>query len=212
MLNRLVWRYSQILEKRYWLSFLKESGSSDEKWLNVVAKYFELDNVDFSGLSLVDIGSGPIGILTKLKAKERIAVDPLHIQSVDNSIRRIFSPGEEIPLTPNTADCVFLYNVLQHVYSPEKVLKEGTRILKEGGTFYVLEQLNIPTSPGHQNTLTLKLFTDWVSKNNLEVLKQTIETNKSFNYFDGGHANNADWSIYCLIVRKSVPKDQLNKI
>jgi len=196
------WYLSQKVEKIAWKGWLKKNLSTmDKKWLGMVLRYFELEGKNgFKNKTLVDIGSGPIGILTRLKAREKIAIDPLPIDSIDASIKRIKALGEEIPLNSKVADCVFLYNVLQHVMSPERVLNEGMRILKPGGTFYMLEQLNIPIDPIHLHSLKLEMFDKWISRNNFKIIKKTIE-NDHYLDFDS-FAPGSGYAILCLILVK----------
>ena len=198
---RLKWLVVQKAEKKWWRKWFKEHPfANDDAWLNTVLSYFELrENENFGNKTLVDIGSGPIGILVKLKAKKRIALDLLSIESIDKMIERIRAPGEKIPLSDEFADRVFIYNVLQHVISPEKVLEEGTRILKKGGTFYILEQLNLPTDKLHPYSLKVNMFEDWVAKNNFEIIKKTKEDDC---YFDHPSVPNSGYSILCLILKK----------
>ena len=53
----------------------------------------------------------------------------------------IVADAQNMPQMPSeSADCVFLIGVLQHVRSPEKAIGEVLRVLKPGGIFYV----NVP--------------------------------------------------------------------
>ncbi|MEK7540614.1 MAG: class I SAM-dependent methyltransferase [Patescibacteria group bacterium] len=200
--ERFRWYLSQKIEKRAWKRWLKKKlFTRHKKWLDKVLKYFELEGKEnLKDKTLVDIGSGPIGILTRLKAKEKIAVDPIPFNSIDASIKIIKAPGEEIPLNSQIADCVFLYNVLQHVMSPERVLNESARILKPGGSFYILEQLNIPTDPIHLHSLKLEMFDKWILKNNFKIIKKTIESDYSFNF--DSFIPGSGYAILCLILVK----------
>lgn len=196
---KLRWKIAQKGERLWWENWFKEH-QNDDAWLNTVLEYFDLkENQDFGNKTLVDIGSGPIGILTKLRARERIAMDPLPIESVDETIKRIEAPGERIPLLDETADCVFVYNVLQHVIFPEKVLEEGTRILKKGGIFYILEQLNLPTDKMHLHSLRIDMFENWIKRNNFIIIKKTIEKDC---YFDHPDEPGSGYSIICLVLKK----------
>ncbi|MCX6718062.1 MAG: class I SAM-dependent methyltransferase [Candidatus Staskawiczbacteria bacterium] len=200
--EEFLWHLAQKFEKRFWNKWFKKNlRTMDKQWLDIVSEFFELKETDdFKNKILVDIGAGPIGILTRLNAKEKIAVDPLPIDSVDKSIRRIKSPGEEIPLKSDFADNVFLYNVLQHVIRPEKVLQEGTRILKPGGKFYILEQLNLPRDPGHPHSLKLEMFDKWIEENNFEIIKKIVKNNHSLGY--NLPAPGTGYVVLCLIVAK----------
>ena len=86
-LPRLRWFFAQRGEKKWWEKWFKEH-QNDDAWLKMALDYFNLkENQDFGAEVLVDIGGGPIGILTKLKARERFVVDPLPIESVDKTIK-----------------------------------------------------------------------------------------------------------------------------
>jgi SAM-dependent methyltransferase len=195
------WQVAQKHEKQFWKQwFFDHPQANDDEWLLTVMRYFEIkENQDFKDSILVDIGSGPIGILTKIKGQNKIAVDPLEIDSVDNSICRLKAQGEHIPLPQETADFVFIYNVLQHVASPEDVLDEAYRILKRNGICYVLDQLNLPTCYAHPNSLKLELFNHWVSKWNLDVVQKSKEDDC---YFDHPSCPGSGYAILYLKVRK----------
>ena len=196
------WQKAQRGEARWWENWLKENpDAQDNEWLGTVLNYFELEEGhDFENETLVDIGSGPIGVLTKLKASKKVAVDPISISTVDSSIERIIAPGEKTTLPDSYADRVFMYNCLQHVCSPETVLNEIYRILKKDGTAYILEQLNLPTDREHPHSLKIKLFKNWLQKNNFQVIKETQEQDC---YFDHPHTPGCGYSILCLCVKKS---------
>lgn len=83
MLDNLKWHIAQKAEKLWWKHWFKNHSGNDDVWLNTVLNYFELRENDFGDEAIVDIGSGPIGILTKLKARERITIGPLSIDTTD---------------------------------------------------------------------------------------------------------------------------------
>lgn len=198
LIPRLRWKIAQKGEAQWWTAWFKEH-ENDDAWLNKLLEYFDLkENQDFGEKTLVDIGSGPIGVLTKLKAKEKIAVDPLPIESIDKTIKRIMAIGEKIPLPDEEADCVFIYNVLQHVISPEKVLKEGTRILKKGGAFYIAEKLNVPADRLHPHSLKLGMFEKWISDNAFEIIKKMKMEDHSL----ASPSPGSGYAALCLILRK----------
>lgn len=195
---RLRWKIAHRNETQWWISWFSEHDN-DDIWLTKLLEYFELaENHDFGDVTIVDIGSGPIGILTKLKAREKIAVDPLPIESQDKTIKRIFAYGEKIPLLDEKADCVFIYNTLQHVLSPEKVLKEANRLLKKGGLLYIAENLNVPTDKWHMHSLKSEMFDSFIMKNNFDVLKKIEKDNFSLSKY----MPDSNRSMLCSILRK----------
>lgn len=201
ILQKLKWKYiTQRGEKYWWENWLK-GNNNDDAWLKVVLDYFNLkEKQDFGEKTIVDIGAGPIGILTKLKAKKRIVVDPLAVDNSDKKIIRIWASGEDIPLPDKSTSTVFIYNVLQHVISPEKVLEEGTRILKTGGIFYLLEQLNLPTDNLHPHSLKLEMFTKWITRYKFKIIKKRKEKDCCF---DQPKVFGFGYSILCLILKKT---------
>ncbi len=197
---RLGWFISQISQKKGWQEWL-EKNKNDDQWLKIVLEYFGLkENENFGNNILVDIGSGPIGILTKLRAERRIAIDPMPINKNDKIIERICSPGENIPLHDESVDRVFIYNVLQHVISPGKVLGEGKRILKKGGIFYILENLNVPVDISHPHSLRSEMFEGWLQNNNFEIIKKNIEVDCWLDVSKS--VKGSGYATLCLILKK----------
>lgn len=95
----------------------------------------------FPGCVVVEIGCGPIGIISIIEAKETIGLDPLMDEYIkmlgeEQGVYYINAKGEEVPLPDNYADIVFCSNVLNHVQEPEKVLSEIARIMKQKGILY----------------------------------------------------------------------------
>jgi SAM-dependent methyltransferase len=192
------WKMAQKGETTWWRNWLKEHDN-DDQWLMTVMQYFNLHNgQEFDKKTVIDIGGGPLGLLTKIKAYTKIVIDPLQIDT-DKNLARIRARGENIPLNSGCSDCVFIYNVLQHVVSPLRVLEEGTRILKKGGKFYILEQLNLPSDKLHPHSLKMNMFKNWIDNNHLKILKMTKEEEC---YFEHPSVPNSDFSILCLIVEK----------
>jgi hypothetical protein len=202
LLPKTRWEIAQKAEMGFWRGWFREHpDGDDDRWLQTVLDYFELKvGQDFGSETIVDIGAGPIGVLTKLKAKVRIAVDPLAMDSLDKTIRRLRAPGEATTLDTGIADRIFMYNVLQHVCDVEKVLYELVRIAKPGSIIYVLEQLDLPTCAEHPHSLRIETFDRWVEKSGLTIQKRTRQMDC---YFDHPSVPGSGYSILCLIVRKA---------
>ena len=201
--SKLRWLVAQYYERKFWRQWFRNSmDPCDTKWLLLALRHFKLcDGQDFGDEILVDIGSGPVGLLTRLKARQRIAVDPLGIRTKDWHIKRIKAPGENIPLPANYADRVFIYNTLQHVQSPSRVLAEAARIAKEKtGLIYIVEQLGLPTDGPHPHSLRRPLFEDWLKKcGPFEILWMDEKLDC---WFAHPHAPGSGYSILCMCVRK----------
>jgi len=200
----LRWMEAQQGETGFWQDWMKSSDDrGDTSWLHHVQGYFELpDHHDFGAETLVDLGSGPVGLLTRFQAAERICVDPLPIDSLDRSLTRIKAPAEETGLKPAIADRVFIYNLLQHVISPEHVLAEALRLLKPAGTVYLVEQLNLPTDPEHPHSLKLEMFDRWVQREQLRIVKRTTEPDCMLSSVSKSQPGTG-WMVLCLVVQKA---------
>jgi SAM-dependent methyltransferase len=49
----------------------------------------------------------------------------------------IVADAQNMPISSDSADCVFLVSVLQHIPSPQRAIDEAFRILRPGGVLYV---------------------------------------------------------------------------
>lgn len=197
------WGAAQQGETQYWQEWMaKSSDLSDAQWLLYVLQYFGLaDRQSFGSETLVDIGSGPIGLLTRLQADCRIAVDPLPIDTIDLNILRLKRPGEKTGLPSKIADRVFIYNLLQHVISPDHVLNECSRLLKPNGSAYILEQLNLPTDNEHPHSLKIEMFDQWIARENLQVEQRLIEPDRILSSINPARPGSG-YCVLCLIVKK----------
>jgi 2-polyprenyl-3-methyl-5-hydroxy-6-metoxy-1,4-benzoquinol methylase len=101
--------------------------------------------VEPSGGKILDIGSAD-GIFTKVildrsKADLVVGIDVLPA-SVEYAEKRYFknkklkfrvAEAENLPFKKNEFDAVFCLEVLEHVFNPQKVLREIKRVLKKSG-------------------------------------------------------------------------------
>jgi SAM-dependent methyltransferase len=104
---------------------------------------------------VLEIGSGPIGIVNFLEWGERYAIDPLEsFYRQQPSLVKLRNPGttyltgsgELLPLDDGSCSLVIIDNVIDHTYAPEKILKEITRVLEPGGRLYL--SVNVHTAWG----------------------------------------------------------------
>lgn len=143
--------------------------------------------------SILEIGSGPVGILTFLKSDHRYAVDPLeHYYATvprftefrDARVQYYSAKGEQLPFADSMFDFVIMDNVLDHCDDPGKVMAETTRVLRKGGILFfrqnvyhpwgklvrsVMELLEI--DKGHPFTYTIRAVRALLHHQKLEILK-----------------------------------------
>jgi SAM-dependent methyltransferase len=95
---------------------------------------------------VLEIGSGPIGIVNFLDWGERYAIDPLEpFYRQRASLVKLRSPGatylagsgERLPLDDASCALVIIDNVIDHTYAPGKILQEISRVLEPSGRLYL---------------------------------------------------------------------------
>jgi SAM-dependent methyltransferase len=162
-ITRARWLKAQEYERRFWQRLgdgIAEGTENQLDWYKWRATQLEsfLAEVTDSPMTtgrVLEIGSGPIGIVNFLNWGERYAVDPLepfyrqqpHLIRL-RSADPIYLPGsgEHLPIADNSVALVIIDNVIDHTYSPGSILQEISRVLQPGGQLYVC--VNVHTARG----------------------------------------------------------------
>lgn len=178
------------------LSFWQTPGAELGEQLKQLtyAKYLGLDFqhdgsspyvIDKAGLNVLDVGGGPVSLLLKTIAKEKVVVDPCNFDKwvtdryMANNVRYNKSEAESIKYT-EVFDEVWLYNVLQHTSDPEKIFDNIYKALKRGGTFRFLDWVDTPTNTAHPISLTAEQVVACLQKHYKEpVTKMNINENNA---------------------------------
>lgn len=166
------WQEAQHWEKEW--HGLCNNTFHEEKRQYIYARYMGLDEFatnwygkrgwDFGKLNVVDIGGGPASLLLKSKAKSRTVVDPCDFPNwvivryeecgiqFDNEMAEMKWPHD------NMFDLALIYNVLQHVESPFKTIKNIKLASKE---IRIFDWLETPISEGHIHSLKADQLDEW---------------------------------------------------
>jgi hypothetical protein len=118
--------------------------------------------IDLHGQSVLDVGAGPVSLLLKAHNGSRAVVDPCDYPSW--TVDRYLSAGISVykmkaeDMTLTGFDEVWLYNVLQHVEDPEKIVKN---CLAAGKIVRVFEWIECGVSDGHIHNLTEPRLNLW---------------------------------------------------
>lgn len=159
------WNVAQSYEREYWKQIadkIAADAGNQLTWYDWKASEFGkkianvTTNFNKKDCRILEVGSGPIGIVSYLKWGERYAIDPLSdfykenpllVTLRDANVNYITGKGEEIPFPDGHFSIVILDNVLDHVSAPGAVLREIHRVLAANGLLYM--ELNIHTFWGY---------------------------------------------------------------
>jgi len=142
-LTKAEWQDSQRGELGFWNSQHGAGNLEQEQradWYKYVCFPQWFATADLRGKVLIDLGSGPQGIMHHIDgAAVKYAVDPLMAEferkgykTGANGVTPINADGEDFGLE-QTADVVFCLNCLDHVRDPRAVIRAAWGALKDGG-------------------------------------------------------------------------------
>lgn len=131
--------------------------------------------------SLIDIGCGRMPYRKELEplVDSYIGVDHPQVSKryISDHKPEVLADAKKLPFRSDTFDIALLIQVLEHVDSPDKVIKEAARVLKPGGIliislpfFYPLHDM--PYDFGRYTTTALKSFINGAS---LRLVKMKVQ-------------------------------------
>lgn len=149
------WEKAQEYESAWWKNV---TDIYDTAYLERFASDIEdkLANTDLniSEADIIEVGAGPVGIVSCLRGRRRVATDPLDnlFESVDtycryrekareHGVSYMEAKGEKLPFDDQEFDLLITDNVLDHTESPDQIISEARRVLKPGGMVYL--RLNV---------------------------------------------------------------------
>ncbi len=209
MVTNQRWLYAQEYERSYWAKVANRIASGTSEQLNWYAwkasemekhlsDYFNEDQK--KSARVLEIGSGPIGIVSFLKWGERYTIDPLEdfyssnselSKLRDSAVHYAQGNGEQLPFDHKYFTLVIFDNVLDHVHNASSVLVEINRVISKDGLLYltvnihttwgaflhsILSKLRI--DKGHPYTFKLKSIRKFLNKHQF-----TIKSEKINNYY-----------------------------
>lgn len=188
-------------ELDYWKNVLEQDGSFyNAHYEQFYTELFDLDKTFYNDKVILDIGCGPRGSLEWADmAKKRIGLDPLadkyeNLREVNHKMDYVNSYAENIPFNDNYFDVVCSFNSLDHVDDLDKVISEIKRILKPGGIFLLITDVN------HDPTDCEPIYFSW----------DIVDKFKPFELIFNKHFEKLENGIYQSI-SKNVPYNHENK-
>lgn len=165
---------AQVFETRWWGDCVNTYGEESKQHAYAALMGLDLRDrggpgptIDLRGVSVLDLGGGPVSLLLKTEnGGTRTVVDPLPVPTWVGD--RYAAAG--INLVGRAAegftdeDCprydeVWIYNVLQHVYDPIEVLKTAAR---HSDYLRLFEWVYVPAHEGHPHELHAAHLDRWI--------------------------------------------------
>ncbi len=141
------WKIAQESEKEYWSdydndSILQESqGRNPERAKMMLEKWKPIIDINEKS-KILQIGCGPEDVINYFQIGELHSIDPLadfYQERFKLDYKKsglVKGTGENLPFPDKYFDIVILANVLDHVQSPDKVLREIKRVMKDNAVFH----------------------------------------------------------------------------
>ena len=204
-IGRSRWLQAQKYEQGFWqrLGDGIEAGTREQlDWYTWRAGRLEerlaaaADPLPGSG-KVLEIGSGPIGIVNFLEWGERYAIDPLeHFYRTQPSLAALRKPGvtyldgagERLPFEDGSFTLVIIDNVIDHTYAPRAILEEIRRVLRPDGRLYL--SVNVHTAwgawlhgvlaalridKGHPYTFTSRTLRELIAAHAFAVVSEQVD-------------------------------------
>jgi ubiquinone/menaquinone biosynthesis C-methylase UbiE len=145
--QELLRKVKSIKELNYWKRRAKK-GFIYRDFKYFCTTCFNLKEDFYNNKKLLDIGCGSRGSLEWADmCNERIGLDPLAdpyqlLGANKHKMRYVNGQAENIPFPNEFFDIVFSFNSLDHVDNLSKSINEIIRVLKKGGLFLLIVDVN----------------------------------------------------------------------
>ncbi len=190
-------------EMNYWLQVKQKEkkevlGNSHYEYF--YTKHFNIAKSFFAGNRILDIGCGPRGSLEWCDAaSQRVGLDPLAKSyrqlGIDfHKMLYVASGAENIPFADEYFHVVASFNSLDHVDNLDKSIAEIIRVLKPGGMFLLITDVN------HGPTATEPISFSWDIVNKFQP---------GLTLFEKHHYEKSENGIYKSIMA-AIPYDHSN--
>lgn len=141
---------------------------------------------DLAGKSVLDIGGGPVSMLLKTVngSDDLCVVDPCDypewvIQRYEQRGIKFYKFGAEDIDGDEFFEEVWIYNVLQHVRDPQRIIENAIKSCC--GSLRIFEWIDTPPSLGHPHTLTEEKLNEWLQgKGTVEDINENGAVGKCY--------------------------------
>lgn len=170
-------RYKELNELAYWAwRKARERQLGNDHYRHFYTAQFGIQPEFYAGKKLLDIGCGPRGSLEWADmAAERVGLDPLAKQYLrlgakHHRMSYVAAASEAMPFADRYFDVAFSFNSLDHVEDLAKTVSEIKRVLKPGGLFLLITDVNHEPTACEPQRLTWETAQAFAPE--LELLEQ----------------------------------------
>jgi hypothetical protein len=165
------WAEHQAFEREWWGSCVNTFGEETKQLtyahrMGLVVAGGHWPVYDLAGRSVLDLGGGPVSMLLKcVNLGLALVVDPCPYPDwiIDRyaaaGLSYVRMPAEEWQPTPEPFDEAWIYNVLQHVQDPERVVAVACA---SAAVVRVFEWVNMEPHLGHPHKLVPGYLDEWL--------------------------------------------------
>jgi SAM-dependent methyltransferase len=155
------WLKAQEYERTFWQRLADEIEAGTREHLNwykwraaQLERSLSAVGAGQTG-KVLEIGSGPVGIVNFLEWGERYAIDPLEefyrtrpslVALRNPNVIYLHGTGEQLPFESGSCSLIIIDNVIDHTYAPGKIFAEMHRVLRPDGHLYL--SVNVHTRWG----------------------------------------------------------------
>lgn len=203
------WKIAQSSESKFWIEGQEEKFMQDERKklyykerAHEISRWIEnIKDNEKPFKRILEIGCGPLGVCGFINAEEKHAIDPLeHLYKTkraftrfrDNGVVYIDGKAEDLPYEDNFFDFVIIDNALDHAMSPDNILSEICRVIKDDGFIYAslhvyttfagtvrqIIDATLQIDKGHPYIFKRGGIKDYFERNRLQIIKEECENPK----------------------------------
>lgn len=160
-----VWEVAQQRERDWW------GTEPNPRWQEEIGKqqtYARLmglpHDLNMGSKTILDVGCGPVSMLLRATHGGAAGVDPL-LMSEETKAKfaqagvALYHAKAEDFKPPKRFDEAWMYNCLQHVDEPNKVMG---MLLQSAGSVRIFEWIDMTPDPSHPHTLRVEQFERWI--------------------------------------------------
>ncbi len=182
------WTEAQSYERSFWeraanrIAADQAPGLDWYQWKadrlrSLIDRAKDQSRAQLQDMKALEVGSGPVGIVSYLRARQRVAIDPLCnfygrfpelVKNRDPGVDYQNVEGEALPFADGCFNLVIIDNVIDHVQNADQVMTEIHRVLAPRGILYFTVNVHPPLGGilhrivsklridrGHPHTFTL---------------------------------------------------------